>query len=50
MSGVLPVVQDTLTSSVTLNFAARSVKWSSRAKPVIIPRIFGSAKGDRLPC
>ena len=50
MSALSPVHPSTPTSSVTLNLAARSVKWSSRARPEIIPRIFGSASGDRLPC
>lgn len=40
---------EVITSSVTLNFRARSFRLSSRAMPVIMPFIFGSASGERLP-
>lgn len=38
-----------LTSRVTLNFRARSLTLSSNVRPVIIPFILESAKGDRFP-
>jgi hypothetical protein len=34
---------------VTLSFIARSPRLSSSVNPVIIPRMRGSASGDRLP-
>jgi len=37
------------TSRAMLNFLARSLTLSSRVKPVIIPFILGSARGDRFP-
>ena len=38
-----------LTSMVTLNFLARSLMVSDRARPVIIPFMCESASGERLP-
>jgi hypothetical protein len=38
-----------LTSRVTLNFAARSLRPPSRVRPVIIPFIRESARGERFP-
>jgi hypothetical protein len=37
------------TSRAILNFLAKSLTLSSRVKPVIIPFIFESARGDLFP-
>lgn len=37
------------TSRAMLNFLARSLTLSSSVKPVIMPFILGSARGDRFP-